>query len=57
MKRRMVFAFTDKDGFTWLGDCPRWAAKARKTGRYVESRVAVYGKGQWRCGCQDGLSC
>lgn len=41
MKRRKLFTFTDKDGFTWRGDCPRWAAATRATGRYVEARLVV----------------
>lgn len=49
MKRRKLFTFTDKDGFTWRGDCPRWAAACRATGRYTESRMIVLGPKPWPC--------
>ncbi|GHB52098.1 hypothetical protein GCM10010331_44580 [Streptomyces xanthochromogenes] len=41
MKKRLYFTFTDKEGVTWHGDCPRWAARTRATGRYKEGRMVV----------------
>ncbi|WP_157879924.1 hypothetical protein [Streptomyces natalensis] len=48
MKSRKGYQLVDADGFTWLGDCPQWAAEARAAGMVVRP-IRIYGPRRWPC--------
>lgn len=48
MKSRKGYQAVDSSGFTWLGDCPRWAAEARAAGMVVRP-IRIYGPRRWPC--------
>lgn len=50
MKLRKGYRVTDSQGFTWYGDCPKWAREWREAGAQVESARIM--AGTWQCsGC------
>jgi hypothetical protein len=53
MKMRKGWQVIWADGTTWLGDCPRWAAKSKVVGHKVVS-IRILGAKRWNCGCGCG---